>query len=390
MSSPVFDQPHLAEIGAEYERFVGAYFEIIHGCFVIYHGRMLGEEDGGIDLIAVNQSKTYLVQCKNRYRSLIHENTVNQLGGAARSFAQKYPEARNITPIVFTTTDFDAQAQFAAEANNVQLRRMSYERKTVDDQTVLFNEYLSTEGHHSPTYDLPMPADYSHFVSEALLPCAPSPAGRHAAPEPGQTVSKPGQTVSKPGQTVSKPEQTVQKLNQTTSELNQTTSEPIHTSQASLSSPSVNEHPEQQPNQITPETAQPANKSIIALREEALAKHGHASATPKYGESEINEENANESTIRQKRSKLIRTHLIILLLELCEVFSMIAYLVPIAAFFAAVFLFEFFTGLRLFETVPSFVLFPLFFLVCITGLVLANLCREKLKCKIKQKESELP
>ena len=307
MSSPVFDQPHLADIGAEYEYFVGAYFEIIHGCYVIYQGHMLGEEDGGVDLIAVNASKTYLIQCKNRYRSLIHENTVNQLGGAARSFLQRFPEARCVTPVVFTTTDFDAPAQFAAEANNVQLRRMAYEKKTVDDRLVLFNDYLSTESHHSPTYNLPAPADFNAFVRQALARCAPGPESRPES-KPEQTVSKSESFEPIPEQIVQKPEQIVQKPEQTT---------------------------------------------------------------------------------RQKRSKAIRTCSIILLLELCDVFVIFAYLVPIAAFFAAVFLFEYLTQIRMFETVP-FLGFMLAGLASISGIALKNLCQERLERKIKQKKSELP
>lgn len=50
--------------GVAYERFVGKAYEE-HGYQVEYRGEALGKQDAGIDLIAVDDEKIALVQCKN-------------------------------------------------------------------------------------------------------------------------------------------------------------------------------------------------------------------------------------------------------------------------------------------------------------------------------------
>lgn len=344
MSSPIFDQPHLADIGAEYECFVGAYYKKVLKCTkVFYTGLVLGKEDGGIDIIALSEDCVYLIQCKNYMRGkVIRENHVNQLGGAARTFMMTHADAYNIKPVLVSTVAFSQEAEIAAKANEIELKQLMYSKKTIDDKLVYFNDEFTLSDNHDYRHALflkekgfipyflksidsrlrdqkihltktPLTpeeerAQIIEFNSHYDHPAIPMDDLPSYKPEPEQTASKSEQIVQKPEQTTSEPKQIVQK-----------------------------------PEQIT----------------------------------------------RQKRSKAIRTHLIILLLELCGVFDIFAYLVPIAAFFAAMFLLEFFTEIRVFETVP-FLGFLLAGLASISGIALKDLCQERLERKIKQKKSELP
>ena len=121
--SNYIDNSHLAEIGEEYELFVGAYCEKILMCHtVLYNGIFLGEKDGGIDLVALSKDSTYLIQCKNLSPwKVIHENTVNQLGGSVRTFCTKYPDACQIKPLIVSTVSFAPDAVVAARANEIEL-----------------------------------------------------------------------------------------------------------------------------------------------------------------------------------------------------------------------------------------------------------------------------
>ncbi len=58
------NQPEKIHAGAEYEKFIGKKYEEV-GFRVDYRGVTLGKQDGGIDLIAANDEKIVLVQCKN-------------------------------------------------------------------------------------------------------------------------------------------------------------------------------------------------------------------------------------------------------------------------------------------------------------------------------------
>jgi len=53
------------QLGDEYEEQIAEYYKSL-GYEVIERGKTLGRKDGGIDLIAKKESKTILIQCKNR------------------------------------------------------------------------------------------------------------------------------------------------------------------------------------------------------------------------------------------------------------------------------------------------------------------------------------
>ena len=83
-----------AEIGLEYERYIGYGFEQ-EGWSVNYNGATYGKEDMGRDLICKKDNLIYIVQCKcwsNRKHKEIHEKHINQLFGTAMVYYLKYPE----------------------------------------------------------------------------------------------------------------------------------------------------------------------------------------------------------------------------------------------------------------------------------------------------------
>ena len=183
--STIFDDSHLVEIGEEYERFVGAYYEKVLKCMVIFQGRILGKQDGGIDLIAVSKDNTYLVQCKNYLPSkLIHENVINQLSGSAKVFASKFPSAKNIVPVLACTCAVDESALYSATVNGVEIKRLDYQKKTVEKRLVLFNSKFSTEGYEPISAGLNMLPDYDVRLKAVLDVVQGQPAVPEAASVP--------------------------------------------------------------------------------------------------------------------------------------------------------------------------------------------------------------
>lgn len=175
MSGSLFDESHLVELGQEYELFVGAYFEKILKCLVVYQGQILNKSDGGIDLIAISQQKTYLIQCKNYLPSKeIHENVINQLSGATRVFASRHPSACGIEPVIISTCPLDSDALFSAKINGITVKRLDYSKKTVGNRIVLFNDSFSTENYFPMTTGLNMLPDYESRL-QALIEMIQTP-----------------------------------------------------------------------------------------------------------------------------------------------------------------------------------------------------------------------
>ena len=159
--------------GDKYEQFIAAYYSSTLGCRIIYQGHILGKADGGIDLIAVSPDTTYLIQCKNWSNSAqLHEDVVNQLSGAAVTFARKYPSARNIKPVLVAACSFAEDAIFAAEANKVELRNLYFREKYVNGQLILSNGNIMTSFYPEnlrPPYMQPQNiSDYQKRVSDLI------------------------------------------------------------------------------------------------------------------------------------------------------------------------------------------------------------------------------
>lgn len=117
-----FEDKSSYEIGAEFEAYVARIF-VADGYVVVPQGAMLGKADGGIDLIALSPRRTVLIQCK-RYSpsSLVRENHVNQLFGAAHVFHADHPDAPSVTAVIVATCPFSADAQHIARIGGIHLK----------------------------------------------------------------------------------------------------------------------------------------------------------------------------------------------------------------------------------------------------------------------------
>lgn len=186
------DNSHLTEVGLSYERFIaGCYEETVKDSVVVHQGVILGKADSGIDLVVVSKKVTYLIQCK-RYRSdsLIHSNVVSQLFGDANMFKHKFPEAKNVTPVVVANCGFADDAIENAQVNGITLKQLPYKAP-----------------YHYPGsgYIGKIDSDYSVFLRELLIEkqhpelAKPAPVV-HPAVKPYQTAPKADQTLPEPSQ----------------------------------------------------------------------------------------------------------------------------------------------------------------------------------------------
>lgn len=119
-----------AEIGRDYERYVGYQYEA-KGYNVEYRGIVDGFEDRGRDLLCHKNGKTLVVQCKYwSKKKTIHENHINQLFGTTlKYFLEQHPRAtfydfftalekRTIAPVFVTSTKLsETAAEFASSLN---------------------------------------------------------------------------------------------------------------------------------------------------------------------------------------------------------------------------------------------------------------------------------
>lgn len=186
------DNSYLAEVGSSYERFVAGYYEeTVKGSVVIHQGIILGKKDSGIDLVVISKKATYVIQCK-RYssNSLIHSNVVSQLFGDANMFKHKFPEAKNVTPVVVAHCGFADDARENAQVNGITLKQLPYK---------------SPYYHPGSGYISKIDSDYSVFLRELLIEkqhpelVKPAPVV-HPAVKPNQTAQKADQTPPEPSQ----------------------------------------------------------------------------------------------------------------------------------------------------------------------------------------------
>lgn len=102
------------EIGIEYERFVGYKYEM-RGFRVSYIGATKGLEDMGRDLVAKNDTKTYIIQCKRwAQEKTIHEKHIFQLYGTTVLYKMDHPR-ENIQPLFVTTAQLSDMAKQVAD-----------------------------------------------------------------------------------------------------------------------------------------------------------------------------------------------------------------------------------------------------------------------------------
>lgn len=98
-----------AEIGREYERYIGYLYEL-KGYSVEYYGIKKGVEDLGRDLICTNGNEIHVVQCKcwsNMKNKTIHEKHINQLFGTAMVYYLEYPVLKTMKKLQWNEIDVD-------------------------------------------------------------------------------------------------------------------------------------------------------------------------------------------------------------------------------------------------------------------------------------------
>lgn len=128
-----------AEIGLEYERYVGYRLEK-DGWSVEYHGANKGKEDMGRDLICVRDNLIYIVQCKCwSQRKEIHEKHINQLFGSAMVYyLSDYPRLRTMQLLGWKDEDCDALPYM--EDDNPQKQAWNATYDNVIENTLFAND----------------------------------------------------------------------------------------------------------------------------------------------------------------------------------------------------------------------------------------------------------
>ena len=135
-----------AEIGREYERYIGYLYEE-KGYSVTYYGIERGLEDFGRDLICKKGGRTLVIQCKcwsNKKKKIIREKHINQLYGTTIAYkvslalgidADKIDDAPieyidhldidfnsyNVQPIFFSTVPYSTSAVLFADLLKIKL-----------------------------------------------------------------------------------------------------------------------------------------------------------------------------------------------------------------------------------------------------------------------------
>lgn len=108
------------QAGIIYERYIGYVLET-SGYSVEYEGATKFKEDRGIDLIAKNDSSTYVIQCK-RYSAdkgrVVRENTIAQIYGAAALYQMEHPGSK-VVPVIYTSSTLSDEAAHFAQYLNV-------------------------------------------------------------------------------------------------------------------------------------------------------------------------------------------------------------------------------------------------------------------------------
>lgn len=155
-----------AEIGRDYERYVGYQYEA-KGYVVEYRGIVDGFEDRGRDLLCHKDGKTLVVQCKYwSKKKIIHENHINQLFGTTlKYFLEQHPRAtfydfftalekRTIAPVFVTSTTLSETAAEFASSLNISVA----ENKSLGDYPIIKCNINRSTG--EKIYHLPFDQQY--------------------------------------------------------------------------------------------------------------------------------------------------------------------------------------------------------------------------------------
>lgn len=155
-----YRQRNAALAGRLYERYIGYMCEQ-GGWDVKYQGATEGVADGGLDLICTKNGKHMLVQCKRLSKakgSLVRENTVAQIFGAARYFALKSGiRPQSVLAKIVTTSELSDEAKlFAAHL------KVAYQENIELGRYPAIKCNVSADG--ELIYHLPMDQQYDKVV----------------------------------------------------------------------------------------------------------------------------------------------------------------------------------------------------------------------------------
>ena len=117
------------ELGRDYERFIGYWYEMQGKCRVEYHGAIHGKKDDGIDLIIhAPGNKILLCQCKCRNRSIeLHSKSIRELHGSVDSYRKNNPSSnQEITGVFITTAKLAPDAVTDAKRLGIIVREKIY------------------------------------------------------------------------------------------------------------------------------------------------------------------------------------------------------------------------------------------------------------------------
>ena len=139
-----------AEIGREYERYIGYLYEM-ENFRVEYYGAKKGLEDFGRDLICIKDSRIHIVQCKcwsALKGKVIHENHINQLYGTTIAYkienilgkrleeltdedfnplSMACIDSLDIQPVFFSTVEYSLAAKSFATCLGIDCRIRPFE-----------------------------------------------------------------------------------------------------------------------------------------------------------------------------------------------------------------------------------------------------------------------
>lgn len=82
---------------------MGKYYEKL-GYSIQYRGLTHGRKDGGIDLIAIKENETLLIQCKAWTNTVIKQKHVKEFIGNCAIFLEDYPPNTPLVKRIFITS----------------------------------------------------------------------------------------------------------------------------------------------------------------------------------------------------------------------------------------------------------------------------------------------
>ncbi len=148
--------------GILYERFIGYTYEK-HGYKVEYYGATKGRADLGIDLVAENDDKILVIQCKrlSKEKGLpVRENTIAQIYGSAQFYKMNNNPQKTVKPVIVTTYKLSPEAHNFANYLGVEVR------ENVELEPYPLIKCNISKKNREKIYHLPMDQMYDKTVVE--------------------------------------------------------------------------------------------------------------------------------------------------------------------------------------------------------------------------------